>query len=252
MNDCSEIISLCGRYGDKSEVIISFMCENIIACFGAPKMLISDRGAHLRNEIVTSFNRYLGINHLPETSYRTQANALRTSNHRTFGKTPAIIVYVLELLTPSIWEDQPIKIDEESTEIFNNKVKFLSKTLPKYRQAEYNARVKSKNIEAQYYNKKIRTRSFEIGYQVLKILEEPYTELGDRSVGPFEISAVLGDGVYQITDLKGNSDNVHSDRLTKYTHARGMVPAVRTGQARSTLPALVRPFRGKVHVDVVL
>ncbi|OLY82060.1 Pol polyprotein, partial [Smittium mucronatum] len=215
-------------------VIIAFMCENIIAYFGVPRVLIRDRGTHLSNEIVASYNRYLGINHRPVTSYRPQANALRNSNHRTLGKTPAEIVYGLELLTPSIWEDQPIQIDEESIK------------------AAYNAGVKSKNIEAQYYNKKVRPRFFEIGDQVLKTLAEPYTALGDRSVGSFEISAVLGDGVYEITDLKGNSDNVHSDRLTKYTSARGMVPVVRTGQARSTLPAFVRLFRGKVHEDVVL
>ncbi|OMJ20714.1 hypothetical protein AYI69_g6098 [Smittium culicis] len=73
----------------------------------------------------------------------------------------------------------------------------------------------------------------------------------DRSVGIFEVSALLGDGVYEITNSKQNFVNVYSERLTKYTSERGMVPVVRTGQARSTLPALIRPFKGKEHEDVL-
>ncbi|OMJ14778.1 Retrovirus-related Pol polyprotein from transposon [Smittium culicis] len=267
-------------------IIIAFLCEQIISNFGVPQVLISDRGTHLSNELVATFNRYLGINHKPVTAYRPQANgqvertiqtfkqslrkicskdeknwdvyiwrallALRTSIHRTLGKTPAEIVYGLELLTPSIWEDQPIHIDEVPSAILRNREKFLTEVLPTYREAAYNAGVKFKDIEAKYYNPKVRTRHFEIGDKVLKALAEPYTKLGDRSVGPFEVSAILGDGVYEITDRKGNSDNVHSDRLTKYVSARGMIPVVQTGQARSTLPALVRPFRGRLHEDVVI
>ncbi|OMJ26206.1 Gag-Pol polyprotein [Smittium culicis] len=208
-----------------ASVIIAFICEQILATFGVPSVLVSDRGTHL---------------------------TLRTSSHRTLGTTPAEIVYGLDLVTPAVWESQSLPMENGTGDNFENRVKFLSEILPTYRKAAYDSGVKSKTIEAQYYNNKVRPRKFKIGDQVLKALAEPYSALGDRSVGPFEVSAILGDGVYEITDTKGNSDNVHSDRLTRYSSARGMVPVVRTRLARSTLPALIRPFKGKVHEDVLI
>ncbi|OMJ21502.1 Retrovirus-related Pol polyprotein from transposon [Smittium culicis] len=268
-----------------ASVIIAFICENIISSFGVPNTLITDRGTHLSNELVATFNRYLGINHKPVTAYRPQANgqvertiqtfkqalrkicnqdqdnwdiyiwrallALRTSMHRSIGKSPAEIVYGLSLLTPAIWENQALLVPQGDENFLESRNKIISEVLPTYRQAAYNTGVKSKHIEANYYNKKVRKRIFNLGDKVLKSLAEPYSALSDRNVGPFEVTEIKGDGVYEITDEHGNADNVHSDRLRKYTSAWGTVPVVQTGQARSTLPALVRPFRGRVNEDVL-
>ncbi|OLY78810.1 Retrovirus-related Pol polyprotein from transposon 412 [Smittium mucronatum] len=269
-----------------ASTIIAFICEQIIANFGVPIKLVSDRGTHLSNDTMVTFNRYLGINHYPVTAYRPQANgqiertiqsfkqvlrkicnedqvnwdvyiwrallALRTSIHRSIGKSPAEIVYGLALLTPSIWGNQKTYLDQNPEKFMEERKNFLSEILPTYRKAVYDLGVNSKTIEENYYNRKVRPRIFKVGNQVLKSLAEPYSPLGDRNVGPFEVTAVLGDGVYEITDEQGNSDNVHSDRLTRYNSAWGAIPVVRTGQARSTLPALVRPFRGRVNEDVNL
>ncbi|OMJ17839.1 Retrovirus-related Pol polyprotein from transposon [Smittium culicis] len=268
-----------------ASIIIAFICEHILSAFGVPKVLVSDRGTHLSNELVATFNRYLGINHKPVTAYRPQANgqiertiqtfkqalrkicnkdiqnwdiylwrtllALRTSVHRSIGKSPAEILYGLCLLTPSVWENKPIDIYEGTCDFIAERNRFISEVLPTYRTAAYNMGVKAKNIESGYYNKKIKPRFFVVGDYVLKSLAEPYSPLSDRNVGPFEVTAIKGDGVYEITDTEGNSDYVHADRLRKYTPTQGNIPVVHTGRARSTLPALVRPFRGRVNEDVL-
>ncbi|OLY79736.1 Retrovirus-related Pol polyprotein from transposon 412, partial [Smittium mucronatum] len=268
-----------------ASVIITFMCEQIISNFGVPLTLITDRGTHLSNEACATFNRYLGINHKPVTAYRPHANgqvertiqtfkqimkkicsddkqnwdnyiwrtllAMRTSINRSIGKTPAEILYGLALITPAIWESQPLTKDIGSETLLEERKNFIVEVLPTYRQAAYELGVKSKKIEALYYNKKVRPRKFKMGDQVLKALAVPYTALSDKNVGPFQVSKDCGDGVYEITDTDGASDFVHSDRLVKYNSAWNAVPVVQTGKARSTLPSLIRPFRGKVN-EVVL
>ncbi|OMJ17838.1 hypothetical protein AYI69_g7272, partial [Smittium culicis] len=185
----------------------------------------------------------------PLPASRTYRN--KTSVHRSIGKSPAEILYGLCLLTPSVWENKPIDICEGTCDFIAERNRFISEVLPTYRTAAYNMGVKAKNIESGYYNKKVNPRFFVVGDYVLKSLAEPYSPLSDRNVGPFEVTAIKGDGVYEITDTEGNSDYVHADRLRKYTPTQGNIPVVHTGRARSTLPALVRPFRGRVNEDVL-
>ncbi|OLY79966.1 hypothetical protein AYI68_g5951 [Smittium mucronatum] len=177
---------------------------------------------------------------------------MRTSINRSIGKTPAEIVYGLTLLTPAIWEHQPLTQDIDSETLLKERKNFISEVLPTYRQAAYDLGVKSKSIEALYYNRKVRPRFFKVGDQVLKALAVPYTALSDKNVGPFKISKDCKDGVYEITDTEGRSDLVHADRLVKYNSAWSAIPVVQTGSARSTLSSLIRPFRGKVNEDVLI
>ncbi|OMJ10423.1 hypothetical protein AYI69_g10245 [Smittium culicis] len=145
--------------------------------------------------------------------------------YRPLAKSPSEILYGVALVTPSIWENQPVTIGGENENFLEKRNSFLTK--------------------------KTRSRFFAVGDYALKALAETYTALIDRNVGRFEITSILRDVVYEITDTNGNSVNVHSNRLTRYSSAKGMVPIVRTRQARSTLPALTRHYRGKSHDDVL-
>ncbi|OMJ20514.1 Transposon Ty3-I Gag-Pol polyprotein [Smittium culicis] len=257
-------------------IIIAFLCEQIIANFGVPKLLITDRGTHLSNEACASFNRYLGINHMPVTAYRPQANgqvertiqtlkqtlrkivtekpenwdcylwrallAMRTTKNRSLGRSPAEIVYGLKLLTPAVWGSQVVTNKDSIDTIIENRKKFLELELPSYRQLAYDLGVKSKEIEARYYNKKVKSRKIKVGEKVLKALIEANTGLSYKNVGPFIVMKDLNDGTYEIVDDRNNTDRVHADRLIQYQSEWGQVPRVQTGQARSTLPSLLRPL----------
>ncbi|OLY78998.1 Pol polyprotein [Smittium mucronatum] len=54
--------------------IESFICEGLVSNFGVPKVLISNRGTHLRNDACATSNRHLGINHHPVSAYRPHSN----------------------------------------------------------------------------------------------------------------------------------------------------------------------------------
>ncbi|OMJ14081.1 hypothetical protein AYI69_g8736, partial [Smittium culicis] len=118
--------------------------------------------------------------------------------HRPLAKSRSDILYGVALVTPSIWENQPVTIGGENENFLEKRNNFLTK--------------------------KTRPRFFAVGDYELKALAETYTALSDRNVGRFEITSILGDVVYEITDTNGNSVNVHSNRLTRYSSAKGMVP----------------------------
>ncbi|OMJ30402.1 hypothetical protein AYI69_g51 [Smittium culicis] len=114
--------------------------------------------------------------------------------------------------------------------------------LPSYRQIAYDLGVKTKEIDSRYYNKTIKPRKIKTGDKVLKALIEASTGLAYKNVGPFLVTKDLHDGTYEIVDNKNNTDRVHADRLIEYQSEWGHVPRVQTGQARSTLPSLLKPL----------
>ncbi|OMJ18274.1 Transposon Ty3-I Gag-Pol polyprotein [Smittium culicis] len=168
--------------------------------------------------------------------------AMRTTKNRSLGRSPAEIVYGLKLLTPAVWGSQEESNTDSIDTILENRKKFLELELPSYRQLAYDLGVKSKEIEARYYNKKVKSRKIKVGDKVLKALIEANTGLSYKNVGPFIVMKDLNDGTYEIVDDRNNTDRVHADRLIQYQSEWGQVPRVQTGQARSTLPSLLRPL----------
>ncbi|OMH80608.1 Gag-Pol polyprotein [Zancudomyces culisetae] len=250
-----------------AEVICTFITEMIIANFGVPKILITDRGTHLSNEACARFNEFLGIEQKPVTAYRPSSNGqversiqtlkqllikqtisrpenwdayiwrtlltMRTTIHKSLGRSPAEVVYGLKLLTPEIWSSE-IPKDLEKEVALRTRLEFLEKEIPTYRQLSIELAKKQKAYEENRYNKGVRPRVFEIGEQVLKATatRNPFTM--HRNVGPFEVIKNLGNGIYEIIDRAGNVDKVHVDRLRKYYPEYEIIPDLYTGSARTT------------------
>ena len=60
-----------------------FLYENVIARFGCPKVLISDRGAHFLNEAIEEMTKLLQINHRKTTPYHPQTNGMTERVNQT-------------------------------------------------------------------------------------------------------------------------------------------------------------------------
>ncbi|OMH80614.1 Pro-Pol polyprotein [Zancudomyces culisetae] len=250
-----------------AETICTFIVELIIANFGVPKMLITDRGTHLSNEACARFNEFLGIEQKPVTAYRPSANGqiersiqtlkqllikqtisrpgcwdayiwrslltMRTTPHRTLGRSPAEIVYGLKLLTPEVWNSY-IPTDIEKTLAMRSRINYLENKIPTYRRLIIELAKKQKIFDEERYNRGVRKRNLEIGDKVLKATttRNPYTM--HRNVGPFTVINDLGNGVYEIEDRKGHVDKVHVDRLRKYFPEYEIIPNLVTGSTRTT------------------
>ena len=59
---------------DTAAHAVAFMYKNIIVRFGCPKILVSDRGAHFLNDLVSEMTQRFQINHRKTTPYHHQTN----------------------------------------------------------------------------------------------------------------------------------------------------------------------------------
>jgi hypothetical protein len=124
-----------------------FLYENIIARFGCPKILISDRGTHFINEAIEEMTTLFNINHRKTTPYHSQTNgqtervnqtlvrilrktvidskrdwdtkltaalwAYRTTYKVTTRATPFSLMYGIEAILPIEFEVQTLRIAME-------------------------------------------------------------------------------------------------------------------------------------------
>ncbi len=59
-----------------ADTVVTFLYENIICRFGAPRILQSDRGIHFVNEVIQRLTKRFRIKHSLSSSYHPQSNRL--------------------------------------------------------------------------------------------------------------------------------------------------------------------------------
>ncbi|XP_015970209.1 uncharacterized protein LOC107493665 [Arachis duranensis] len=59
---------------DDANVVLSFVRNNIICCFGSPRAIMSDQGSHFCNKRMTGLMKKYGIIHKVATPYHPQTN----------------------------------------------------------------------------------------------------------------------------------------------------------------------------------
>ncbi|OMH79608.1 Retrovirus-related Pol polyprotein from transposon [Zancudomyces culisetae] len=250
-----------------TELVVNFLIYDVVALYGVPKQLISDRGANFISEIATEFYKFLGIEHRPTTAYRPQANGqverfnqylknvlskycykdrhnwdkylwkvlltIRSTKNRNIGVSPAESLYGVKLNTPVYWNPNvTIENEEEAT---LERLKFIREELPIIRAQAYNNIVINKKYEKQKYDKAVKAYQYKVGDKVLRIVAAPQSKFSDRWEGPYTIVRVLDKGTYIIMDANMNKDQVNGDRLKPY-HERGyMIPEVVPSRIRTTL-----------------
>jgi hypothetical protein len=57
---------------------------------------------------------------------------------------------------------------------------------------------------SQYYNSKVKVRTFKEGQLVMRKVQNPTGKFTPKWEGPYIISEVLGKGAYSLKDLDGN------------------------------------------------
>ena len=70
------------KAADAKQIAI-FLHENIISCFGCPKILVSDRGSHFLNEAIEELTKLFQINHWKTTPYHPQTDGLAERVNQT-------------------------------------------------------------------------------------------------------------------------------------------------------------------------
>ena len=84
--DCfSRYVILIPLWQHTAEAVSRALYENVIAYFGVPQCILSDRGAEFRGMVWESLLDLLGIKRHMTSPYYPQGNALIERMHRTLG-----------------------------------------------------------------------------------------------------------------------------------------------------------------------
>src|SRR6266496_130129 len=217
--------------------VIEFIYQEIICRHGCPRIILSDRGTHFRNELVDGLCEKFEIKHKLSSPYHPQTDGLverfnrtlceglakvtekenewdkyiesvlfayRTNKHNTTKKTPFFMIYGREAILPidDINEDKEI-LEEESLlkriyEIIN---------LKEDRSEVLDIIGKSQEKQKKIHDEKIIEDKFEIGDKVLlkdTAKEKQWSgKLSQKWKGPYYIHQIIGKGAYKLRDMDG-------------------------------------------------
>jgi len=215
--------------------------NNFICVYGAPKALLTDQGTHFLNSLMRAIAKRFKISRYTTTAYRPQANgsiershhvlweylkqvvgekndwdeylslacfSYNTSVHEGTQYTPHELVFGKLARVPSS-EILPEDVSNESY------ADYLTTLYNRLRNTQKIARTnlqRAKERSKRYYDKKIKPCNFRKG-DLVYLLKEPTTKLGNQYTGPYKILEVLGNRNVKLEISAKSSRTVHTDKL---------------------------------------
>lgn len=213
----------------------AFIYDEIICRHGCPKVILTDRGTHFRNQIVDDLLARFEIKHLYSTPYHPKTNGLTERFNRTLGDSLAkvsetdtdwdkhlgSVLFAYRTAKQSTTKIEPFYLVYGRSANFPTKegVEFvednlltrlydLTTTLSEER-GKTQARIHKQQLkQKEYHDRKIITPIvYEIGDKVLMYDAAKHTshtgKLNPKWKGPFYIHDRLYPGVYKLRTLDG-------------------------------------------------
>jgi hypothetical protein len=202
-----------------------FLMDHIVANFGVPNFLITDRGSNYMAEYLQSFLSKLECKHRMTTSRRPQANgqverlnqtlvqtmakimrdeeskkpwdcyigaalmAIRTMTNEATGYTPSMLLYGYDMRTPSTWV--PPRYDYVLGELqdeIGSRAKAIEDWLVQVREeARISSEEKKKKRKAIYDKTVVTRKSFKVNELVLMKDHYPNNKFADKYIGPLTV-----------------------------------------------------------------
>ncbi|KAJ9561688.1 hypothetical protein OSB04_006848 [Centaurea solstitialis] len=224
----------------RDKEVISFIQKNIIYRFGVPAEIMCDNGSQFISDktrtfcekrgikLITSTPRYPQSNGLAESSNKVIINSIRkrlkgakgkwveelpsvlwanrTTPRASTGQTPYSLVYGCEAVLPI-----EAQIPTARSRTYDQNAINLSydlDALEEIREKALRTMAAQKGIVERHFNKKVKTKIFQVGDYVLRHVfqntQEPNAgKLSIKWEGPYIISKVIGNGAYRLTTMEG-------------------------------------------------
>jgi hypothetical protein len=231
-----------------AEEVARFIFEDIICRHGCPKIILSDRGTHFVNKIITSLCERFMIKHKLSTPYHPQTNgmverfnrtlcetlakisekdnqwdfhlsaalfAYRTNKQNTTKFTPFYLIYGRDVILPI--DDLTTSQDEDNQhQNLMKRTYEIIDTLEDVRREALNNIEQSQSKQKERFDSKLKKKkSFNIGDKVLlkdSAKEKQWSgKLDPKWKGPYYIHKIIGQGAYQLRTIDGQILKVPSN-----------------------------------------
>jgi hypothetical protein len=259
----------------------NFLLQHVVAQFGVPARIVSDRGSIFTSEVINDLFRTLNVRHHVTTAYRPQANgrverlhrtlksllrklttddrtqwpqhlwkallAIRTTKNTVTRFSPAKLLYGFELSLPSTWQPREDYIINNSEEDHTHqRMEEINHQVQNTRMTATNNTRRNQVRQRIRYNNTVQPRTFAINDLVMKKLNiigntTQRAKFSETFSGPYRVVGIIGHGAYRIEDEQGNRDTVHVDRLTTANIRRHLIPEVLA--ASQNLRGTAQPYR---------
>ncbi|KAL0409949.1 UNVERIFIED_CONTAM: Retrovirus-related Pol polyprotein from transposon opus [Sesamum latifolium] len=234
--------------------VMKFIWKNIICRFGIPREIISDNGRQFQGRKIQEWFQGLRIKQRFTTVAHPQANgqvevtnrilvqgikrrlervggnwaeeltsvlwAYRTTPRGSTGETHFSLVYGTEAIIPAELGMPSHRVMNFSEECNENLLRENLDLIEELREKAFLRIQRYKNIMINSYNKRVKSRSFQVGDLVLRRVDalKPIDKLDPTWEGPYKVTSVIGKGAYELKDPEGRPLprpwNVHN--LKKY------------------------------------
>ncbi|KAL0451607.1 UNVERIFIED_CONTAM: hypothetical protein Slati_1138800 [Sesamum latifolium] len=146
--------------------------------------------------------------------------AYRTTPRGSTGESPFSLVYGTEAIIPAELGIPSHRVMNFSEECNGNLLRENLDLIEELREKAFLRIQRYKNIMINSYNKRVKSRSFQVGDLVLRRADalKPIDKLDPTWEGPYKVTSVIGKGAYELKDPEGRPLpkpwNVHN--LKKY------------------------------------
>jgi len=237
--------------------VSTFILEEIICRHGMPKIILSDRGSHFDNQVISELMNRFKIQHRFSTPYHPKTNGLVERFNRTLCESLAKLsterknwdLYIQQTLfahrssknsttkiepfylTYGRKPTLPIDDEDHGNTTLNERINKIIEELPSIRNKTIEQVEKVQQKQKEYHDKKIKKKhTFEIGDEVLYYIaakEKQWTgKLEEKWKGPYYIHNKSLKGSYKLKTKEGNvlRTPVNGELLKKYHSRQNFIP----------------------------
>ncbi|KAL0320128.1 UNVERIFIED_CONTAM: hypothetical protein Sradi_5274300 [Sesamum radiatum] len=218
---------------------MKFVGKNIVCCFGIPREIIFDNDRQLQGQRIQEWYRGLHIRQRFTTVAHPQANrqvevtncipvqeikrrlervggnwveeltsvlwAYRRTPRASTGESPFSQVYGNEAIIPAELGIPSHRVMNFSEKCNESLLRENLDLIEELRQKAFMRIQRYKNIMINSYNKRISSRSFQVGDLVLRRVDtlKPVGKLDPTWEKPYKDTSIIGKGAYELEDPKG-------------------------------------------------